>query len=87
MLCITVYCVGDGEGGHCLARMEWHPAGWLICLPLLVFRCTIKSRSFLMAPAHLGGPGKRAVKWLWCGGGAVLGMLNNNSHFRMLKLE
>ena len=25
-------------------------------------------RSFL-APAHLGGPGKRAVKRLWCGGG------------------
>jgi len=26
-----------------------------------------KSRSSLLAPAHLGGPGKRAVKWLWCG--------------------
>ena len=29
----------------------------------------IKSRSSLLAPAHLGGPGKRAVKRLWCGGG------------------
>ena len=35
-----------------------------MCLPLLVFPCTIKSRSSLLAP---GGPGKRAVKRLWCG--------------------
>ena len=29
------------------------------------FPCTGKSRSFLLAPAHPGGPGKRAVKrWL-----------------------
>jgi len=25
-----------------------------------------KSRSSLLAPAHLGGPGKRAVKRSWC---------------------
>ena len=56
---------GDGGGGHCLLRMEWRPAGWSVCLPLLIFPCTIKSRSSLLAPAHLGGPGKRAVKWLW----------------------
>jgi len=35
----------------------------------VIFPCTIKSRSSLLAPAHLGGPGKRAVKRLWCGGG------------------
>jgi len=23
--------------------MEWHPAGWSVCLPLLIFPCTIKS--------------------------------------------
>ena len=40
-----------------------------MCLPLLIFPCTIKSRSSLLAPAQLGGPGKRAVKQLWCGGG------------------
>ena len=28
-----------------------------------------KVRSSVLAPAHLGGPGKRAVKWLWCVGG------------------
>ena len=34
------------------------------CLPPLIFPCTIKCRSSLLAPAHLGGPGKRAVKRL-----------------------
>ena len=37
-----------------------------VCLPLLIFPCTIKSRSSLLALAHLGGPGKRAIKRLWC---------------------
>jgi len=58
----------DGGGGHCLVRMEWRPAGWLACLPLLIFTCTIKSRGSLLAPARMGGRGKRAVKWLWCSG-------------------
>jgi len=36
------------------------------CDPLLVFPCTVKSRSSLLAPAHPGDPGKRAVKrWWW----------------------
>jgi len=34
-------------------------AGWSVCLPLLIFPCTIKSRSSLLAPAHPGGLGKR----------------------------
>ena len=33
--------------------------------------CTIKYRSYFLAPAHLGSPGQRAVKRLWCGGHAV----------------
>jgi len=53
----------DGGGGHWLVRMEWRPAGWSVCLPLLIFPCIIKSRSSLLAPAHAGGP--RAVKRLW----------------------
>jgi len=57
--------MGDGGGGHWLVRMEWHPARWSVCLPLLIFPCTIKSRSSLLAPAHSGGPRKRAVKRLW----------------------
>jgi len=35
--------------------------------PLLIFPCTIKSRSSLLAPADPSGPGKRALKQLWCG--------------------
>jgi len=37
----------------------------MVDVSLLIFPCTIESRSSLLAPAHLGGPGKRAVKWLW----------------------
>ena len=59
--------MGDGGGGHCLVLMEWCPSRWSVCLPLLIFPCTIKSRSSLLASAHPGGPGKRAVKRLWCG--------------------
>jgi len=48
-----------------LVRMEWRPAGLSVCLPLLISLCTIKSRrKFLLAPAHPGGPGKRAIKRL-----------------------
>ena len=39
---------------------------------------TIKSRSSLLAPAHLGGPGKRAIKRLWCGGLTLLRTLLDN---------
>jgi len=46
--------------------MEWRPARWSVCLPLLISPCTIKSICSLLAPAHPGGPGKRAVKRL-CG--------------------
>jgi len=63
---------GDGGGGQWLVRMELRPAGWSMCLPLLIFPCIIKSRSSLVAPAHPGGPRKGAVKRLWCGGVSVL---------------
>jgi len=38
-------------------------------LPPLIFPCTIKSRRSPLAPAHASGPGKRAIKRLWCGDG------------------
>jgi len=57
--------MGEGRSGHWLVRMEWRPAGQSVYLPLLMFPCTIKSRSTLLAPAHLDDPGKRAVKQLW----------------------
>jgi len=49
---------GDGGGGHWLVRMEWRPAGWSLCLLLLISPCTIKSRSSLLAPAHQVVPEK-----------------------------
>jgi len=33
---------GDGGGGHWLVRMKYRPAGLSLCLPLLIFPCTIK---------------------------------------------
>jgi len=56
---------GDDGGGHWLVWMEWRPAGLSVCLPLLIFPSTIKSRSSLLAPAQPGGSGKRAIKRLW----------------------
>ena len=58
--------MGYDGGGHWLVQMEWRPARWLVCLPLLILPCTIKSRSSLLAPAHPGGPREKAVKRL-CG--------------------
>jgi len=70
----------DGGGGHWLVRLEWHPAGWSVFQRVLIFPCTIKSRSSLLAPAHPGGPGKRAVKWLSCGGGQMINKLQKFLH-------
>ena len=46
--------MGDGGGGHWLVRMEWRPSGWSVCVPLLIFPCTTKSRSF---SSGTGSPG------------------------------
>ena len=43
---------GMVEASQWLVWMEWRPAGWSVCLPLLIFPCTIKSRSSLLASAH-----------------------------------
>jgi len=40
-----------------------------------------KVRSSLLAPAHPGGPGKRAVKRLWCGCGAWGDLAPSNTWF------
>ena len=45
--------VGTGWSGGSGAQPDGR------CLPLLIFPCTIKSRNFLLAPAHPGGPGKK----------------------------
>jgi len=60
----------------CLSALSvppWPKKRYINTLPFLFlfpsFQGTIKSRRSLLAPAHLGGPGKMAIKWLLCGGG------------------
>jgi len=62
--------------------MEWRRARWSVCLPLLIFRCSIKFRSSLLAPAYVCDPGKRAVKQLWWCGGVILCM-----NFELYRLQ
>ena len=54
--------MGDGGGVHWLVRMEWHPAGWSVCLPLLIFPCTIKARSFSSGTGSPGWSRKKGRK-------------------------
>ena len=68
---------GDGGGGHWLVWMEWRPAGRSVCLPLLIFHCTIKSRGSLLAPAHQGRPGKPGCKTVVV---VTLGYTQHKSH-------
>ena len=56
--------MGDDGGGHWLVLMEWRSAGWSVCLPLLIFSCTIKFRSSLLTLARPCGPGKKGCKTL-----------------------
>jgi len=72
--------VGDGGGGHWLVRMEWRPAGWSMCLPVLIFPCTIKSRGSFLSPAHPGGHGKGAIKRL-CGVVCLTACLGGRKNF------
>ena len=48
--------VGTGWSGWSGTQLDGR------CLPLLIFPCTTKSRSTLLAPAHPGSPGKRVIK-------------------------
>jgi len=65
LVLISVTCIIQMYGGW----WRWAPvspdvvapAGWSVCLPLLIFPCTIKSRSSLLALAHMGGPRKKAI--------------------------
>jgi len=57
--------MGDGGGGHCLIWMEWCPARWSVCLPLLILPCTTKSRSSLLATVSWVVP-EKGHKTLMC---------------------
>ena len=50
-----------------LANMPWPE--WSVCLPVSSLLAPKSRRSFLLAPAHLGGPREGVIKWLCvCGG-------------------
>jgi len=55
--------------------LKWRPAGWSTCLPLLIFPCTIKSRSSLLAPPQQCGSKKGHKTVVVLGRIAVLGLL------------
>jgi len=58
----------DGGGGHWLVRMEWRPAIWLVCLPLLIFPWTTvqKFSSGTGSPGWSRKKGRKTVV-VWCG--------------------
>jgi len=64
---LTALC--PGLPGWASTRRNVHPPIILIIIQSLsassmYFPCTVKSRSSLLAPAHPGGLGKRAIKWM-----------------------
>jgi len=76
-ICALTLLVGRQEGHPACKKTEWWDAGVVICLeqgadlhmaqlmPLpLTFSCFSKIQivSTFLVPAHLGSPGKRAVK-------------------------
>ena len=54
--------MGDGGGGHWLVWMEWCLAGWSVCLPLLIFPCTIKFRRLSSGTGSRGWSRKKDRK-------------------------
>ena len=62
---------GDGGVGHWLVRMEWHPAGWSVCLPLYL-PLHHKVQKFSSGTGSPGWSWKKVVKRWWCGDYMVL---------------
>ena len=56
--------MGDEAGGLLISPDGVEPS-WIVSVSDSdILPCTIKSRRFLLAPAHPGSPGKRAAKRL-----------------------
>jgi len=54
--------MGD-DGGGSLISLDGVTPSWIVIVSVsVIFPCTIKSRRFLLASAHPGSPGKRAIK-------------------------
>jgi len=56
---------GDDGGGHRLVRMEWRPAGWSMCLLLLVFHKVQKFSSGTSSPGWSRKEGRKTVVCVW----------------------
>jgi len=64
--------MGVDEGGLLISLDGVMPTRIVsVCLSLSSLAPIKSRRSFLLALAHLYGPGKMAVKWLWCGCGGM----------------
>jgi len=57
--------MGDDKGGSLISQDGVAPSRIAGVSAYVIFPCTIKFRRFLLAPAHPGSPGKRAVKRLF----------------------
>jgi len=51
--------------------MEWRPAGWSVCLPLLISPCTIKSRNSSGTPGWSWKKDRKTVVVWWYGSYAI----------------
>ena len=61
---------GDGGGGQWLVGMEWRSASLSVCLPVLIFPCTIKVQkcsSDTSSPGWSRKKGRRTVVGVVCG--------------------
>jgi len=54
--------MGDDGGRHCLVQMEWRPAGWSVCLPLLIFPLHHKVQKFSSGTSSPGWSRKKGRK-------------------------
>ena len=61
----SIKIVGDDGGGSLISPDGVAPSWMVVVSASVIFPCTIKFRRiFLLAMAHMGSPGKRAVKQL-----------------------
>jgi len=58
---------GDGGGGYWLVQMKWLPAGWSVCLPLLIFPWRTHSPSRLAWSESWRPPGAQSAFIEWTG--------------------
>ena len=60
----VIWCKNVGEKGESLISLDGvAPSQIVDVLACDISLCTINSRRFLLAAAHSGSPGKRAVTW------------------------